>query len=90
MISDGKCSELASFFSEKINNVRKLISTSLSCSGVRQITQQPEKVVTMSDFGEIDGKMAKPYSTLKHQPAPLTHFQHFQKCVKSRSPRSGK
>jgi len=55
MLSERKCSEFASFFSEKINNIRKVISTSLSCSGVRQIRPQPEKVVTMSDFEEIDG-----------------------------------
>jgi len=55
MLSDGKCSEFASFFSEKINNIRKVISTSLSFSGVRQIRPQPEKMVTMSVFEETEG-----------------------------------
>jgi len=54
MLSERKCSEFASFFSEKINNIRKVISTSLSCAAVRQIRPQPEKVVTMSNFEEID------------------------------------
>jgi len=57
MLSERKCSEFASFFSEKINNIRKVVSTSLSYSGVRQIRPQPEKVVTMSVFEEIDGKI---------------------------------
>ena len=63
MLSDSKCSEFASFFSEKINNIRKVISTSLSCTGVRQI-KPPEKVVTMSDFKEIDGKILE--ETVQH------------------------
>jgi len=57
MLSESKCSEFASFFSEKINNIRKVISTYLSCAGVRHIRQKPENVVTMSDFEEIDGKI---------------------------------
>ena len=48
----------------KINNIRKVISTSLSCAGVRQIRPQPEKVVTMSDFEEIDGKILE--ETVQH------------------------
>jgi len=56
MLLERKCSEFASFFSVKIN-IRKVISTSLSCSGVRQIRPQPEKLVTMSVFEEIEGKI---------------------------------
>ncbi|XDV11838.1 hypothetical protein PO909_000647 [Leuciscus waleckii] len=56
MLSNSKCSEFATFFSDKINNIRKVISTSLSCAGVRQI-RPPEKVVTLSDFNKIDGKI---------------------------------
>jgi len=61
MLSESKCSEFASFFSGKINNIRKMISTPLSCAGVRQIRfrPQPEKVVTVSVFEEIRGKILK-------------------------------
>jgi len=75
MLSDRKCNEFASFFSEKINNIRKEISASLSCAWVRHIRPQHEKVVKMSDFKEIDGKILRK-NTLKHKPAPLTHFPH--------------
>jgi len=79
MLSESKCSEFASFFSEKINNIRKVISTFLCCSGLRQIRPQPEKVVAMPVFEKILGKIlggGKIYSTLKYQPAPLTYFPH--------------
>jgi len=62
IFSDSKCSEFASFF--KINNITMVISTSMSCAGVRQIRPQPEKVVTMSDQKEIDGKILE--ETVQH------------------------
>jgi len=41
-----------------------VINTSMSCAGVRQIRPQPEKVVTMSDQKEIDGKILE--ETVQH------------------------
>ncbi|KAK9973180.1 hypothetical protein ABG768_023923 [Culter alburnus] len=64
MLSDSKCCEFASFFSEKINNIRKAISTSLSCTGVKQIRSQPPKVAIMSVFEAIDGKILE--ETVQH------------------------
>ncbi len=49
--------QFASFFSEKINNIRKAISTSSSYSEVTQIRQQFQKEVTMSVFEAIDSKI---------------------------------
>ena len=43
MLSDCKCNEFASFFSEKIINIRKAISTSSSNAEVRQIRLQYQK-----------------------------------------------
>ncbi|KAL0985004.1 hypothetical protein UPYG_G00151730 [Umbra pygmaea] len=65
MLSDSKCSEFASFFSEKINNIRKVISTSLSCAEVRQIRPQPQKLVTMSVFEAINANTLEK-STVQH------------------------
>ncbi len=48
MLSDSKCNEFASFFSENINNIRKEIGISSSYAEVTQIRQQFQKVVTMS------------------------------------------
>ncbi len=47
MLSDSKCNEFASFFSEKISNIRKEIGTSLSYAEVTQIQQQSQKEVTI-------------------------------------------
>ncbi len=57
MLSDSKCNEFASFFSEKISNIRKEIGTSSSYAEVTQIRPQFQKEVTMSVFEEIDGKI---------------------------------
>ncbi len=57
MLSDSKCNEFASFFSEKINNInniRKEIGTSSSNAEVTQIRPQSQKEVTMSVFEAID------------------------------------
>lgn len=56
MLSDSKCDEFASFFSE-INNIRKAISTSSSYAEVRQIRPQSQKQVTMSAFEAIDSNI---------------------------------
>ncbi len=57
MLSDSKCNEFASFFSEKISNIRKEIGTSSCNTGVTQIQQQSQKEVTMSVFKTIDSKI---------------------------------
>ncbi len=49
MLSNSKCNEFASSFSEKINNIRKEIGTSSSYAEGTQIWQQFKKV-TMSVF----------------------------------------
>ncbi len=64
MLSDSKCNEFASFFSEKINNIRKEIGTSydkILCQFLKQLIAKIWK---------------KSYSTLNRQPAILTHFPH--------------
>ncbi len=53
--SDSKCNEFASFFSEKINNIRKVMSTSL-CRGHTDSTAI-SKIITMSVFEAIDSKV---------------------------------
>ncbi len=57
ILSDSKCNEFASFFSEKINNIRKEISTSCSFEEVTQIRPEFQKEVTMSVFEAIDSKI---------------------------------
>ncbi len=59
MLSDSKCNEFASFFSEKINNIRKEIGTSSIYAEVTQIRPQFQKEVTMSVFEEIDSKIVE-------------------------------
>ncbi len=49
MLSDSKCNEFASFFSE-INNIRKAIGTSSSYAEVRQIRPQFQKEVASFKF----------------------------------------
>ncbi len=56
MLSDSKCNEFASFFSEKISNIRKEIGTSSCNTEVTQIRPQSQKEVTMSVFETIDSK----------------------------------
>ncbi len=53
MLSDSKCNEFASLFSEKINNIRKEIGTSSSYAEDTQIRPQFQKEVTMSVFEAI-------------------------------------
>ncbi len=57
MLSDSKCNKFASFFSEKINNIRKPIGASSSFAEVTQIRPQFQKEVTMSVFEAIDSKI---------------------------------
>ncbi len=75
MLSDSKCNEFASFFSEKINNIRKEIGTSSSYAEVTQIRPQFQKEVTMSCLKQLIAKFwKKQYSILNRQPAILTYF----------------
>ncbi len=53
MLSDSKCNEFASFFSEKISNIRKEIGSSSCNTEVTQIRQQSQKEVTMSVFKKM-------------------------------------
>ncbi len=57
MLSDSKCNEFASFFSEKISNIRKEIGTSSCNTEVTQIRPQSQKELTMSVFETIDSKI---------------------------------
>ncbi len=57
MLSDSKCNEFASFFSEKINNIRNEIGTSSSYGEVTQIRQQSQKEMTMSVFEAINSNI---------------------------------
>ncbi len=57
MLSDSNCTEFASFFSEKTNNIRKEIGTCSSYAEVTQIRLQFKKEVTMSVFEAIDSKI---------------------------------
>ncbi len=50
--------KFASFFSEKINDIRKEIGTSSSYAEVTQIRPQFQKEVTMSVFEEIDSNIS--------------------------------
>ncbi len=59
MLSDSKCNEFASFFSEKINNIRKTIGTSSSYAEVTQIQPQFQKQVTMSVLKQLIAKFWK-------------------------------
>ncbi len=75
MLSDSKCNEFASFFSEKISNIRKEIGTSSCNTEVTQIRQQSQKEVTMSVFKTIDSKILEEIvQHLNRRPAILTHF----------------
>ncbi len=51
------CNEFASFFSEKISNIRKEIGTSSCNTEVTQIRPQSQKEVTMSVFETTDSKI---------------------------------
>ncbi len=79
MLSDSKCNKFASFFSEKINNIRKEIGIYSSYAEVTQIWPQFQKEVTLCLFlKKLTATFWKKYyCTLNHQPALLTHFPHF-------------
>ncbi len=76
MLSDSKCNEFASFFSEKINNIRNEIGTS-SYAEVTQIRLQFQKKWLCLFLKKLIAKfLKKKYCTLNRQPVLLTHFPH--------------
>uniref|UniRef100_A0A673IYN1 Reverse transcriptase domain-containing protein n=1 Tax=Sinocyclocheilus rhinocerous TaxID=307959 RepID=A0A673IYN1_9TELE len=89
MLSDSKCNEFASFFSEKINNIRKAISTSPSYAEVRQIRPQYQKEDTMSAFEEIDSKILEEIvqhlksSTCYLDTLPTYFFKRVLNCLEA-------
>uniref|UniRef100_A0A672KWI2 Reverse transcriptase domain-containing protein n=1 Tax=Sinocyclocheilus grahami TaxID=75366 RepID=A0A672KWI2_SINGR len=89
MLSDSKCNEFASFFSEKINNIRKAISTSPSYAEVRHIRPQYQKEDTMSAFEEIDSKILEEIvqhlksSTCYLDTLPTYFFKRVLNCLEA-------
>ncbi len=89
MLSDSKCNEFASFFSEKINNIRKEIGTSSSYAEVTQIQPQLQKEVTMSVFEAIDSKILEEIvqhlksSTCYLDTLPTSFFKSVLNCLEA-------
>ncbi len=89
MLSDSKCNEFASFFSEKISNIRKEIGTSSCNTGVTQIRQQSQKEVTMSVFKTIDSKILEEIvqhlksSTCYLDTLPTSFFKSVLNCLEA-------
>uniref|UniRef100_A0A8C2F867 Reverse transcriptase domain-containing protein n=1 Tax=Cyprinus carpio TaxID=7962 RepID=A0A8C2F867_CYPCA len=88
MLSDSKCNDFASFFSEKIINIRKAISTSSSYAEVRQIWPQYQKD-TMSIFEAIDSKILEEIvqhlksSTCYLDTLPTCFFKSVLNCLEA-------
>uniref|UniRef100_A0A8C1NP06 Reverse transcriptase domain-containing protein n=1 Tax=Cyprinus carpio TaxID=7962 RepID=A0A8C1NP06_CYPCA len=88
MLSVTKCNEFASFFSEKIINIRKAISTSSSNAEVRQIWTQYQKD-TMSIFEAIDSKILEEIvqhlksSTCDLDTLPTSFFKSVLNCLEA-------
>ena len=88
MLSVTKCNEFASFFSEKIINIRKAISTSSSNAEVRQIWTQYQKD-TMSIFEAIDSKILEEIvqhlksSTCYLDTLPTSFFKSVLNCLEA-------
>ncbi len=89
MLSDSKCNEFVSFFSEKISNIRKEIGTSSCNTEVTQIRQQSQKEVTMSVFKTIDSKILEEIvqhlksSTCYLDTLPTTFFKSVTNCLEA-------
>ncbi|KAI2644985.1 RNA-directed DNA polymerase from mobile element jockey [Labeo rohita] len=88
MLSDSKCNGFA-FFSEKINNIRKVVSTSSSYAEVRQIRPQFQKEVTLSVFEAIDSKTLEEIvqhlksSTCNLDTLPTSFFKSVFNCLEA-------
>ncbi len=89
MLSNSKCNEFASFFSEKINNIRKAIGTSSSYAEVRLIRPQFQKEVAMSVFEAIDSKILEEIvqhlksSTWPLDILPTSFFKSVLNCLEA-------
>ncbi len=89
MLSDSKCNKFASFFSEKISNIRKEIGTSSCNTEVTQIRQQSQKEVTMSVFKTIDSKILEGIvqhlksSTCYLDTLPTSFFKSVLNCLEA-------
>ncbi len=89
MLSDSKCNEFASFFSEKISNIRKEIGTSSCNTEVTQIVPQSQKEVTMSVFETIDSKILEEIvqhlksSTCYLDTLPTSFFKSVLNCLEA-------
>ncbi len=89
MLSGSKCNEFASFFSEKINNIRKEIGISSSYVKVTQIRPRFQKVVTMSVFEEIDSIILEELvlhlksSTCPLNTVPRSFFKSVLNCLEA-------
>ncbi len=89
MLSGSKCNEFASFFSEKISNIRKEIGTSSSNAEVTQIRPQSQKEVTMFVFEAIDSKILEEIvqhlksSTCYLDTLPTSFFKSVLNCLEA-------
>ncbi len=88
MLFDSKCNEFASFFSEKISNIRKEIGTSSCNTEVTQIWQQYQKEVTMSVFKTIDSSILEEIVQLKSSTCyldtlPTSFFKSVLNCLEA-------
>ncbi len=89
MLSDSKCNEFASFFSEKISNISKEIGTSSCNTEVTQIRQQSQKELTMSVFKTIDSKILEEIvqhlksSTCYLDTLPTSFFKSVLNCLEA-------
>ncbi len=81
----------SSFFSEKINNIRKEIGMSSSSAEVTQIRLQFQKEVNMSVFEEIDSNIFEETvlhlksSTCSLDTLPTSFFKSVLNCLKADS-----
>ncbi len=82
-----KCNEFVSFFSEKIDNIRKAIGTSSSYAEVTQIRPQFQKEVIMSVFEAIDSKILEEIvlksSTCYLDTLPTSFFKSVLNCLEA-------
>ncbi len=89
MLSYSKCNEFASFFSEKISNIRKEIGTSSSHAEVTQILPQFQKEVTMYVFEAIDSNILEEIvqhlksSTCYLDSLPTSFFKSVLNCLEA-------
>ncbi|XP_073804016.1 uncharacterized protein isoform X1 [Danio rerio] len=89
LLSESKCNEFAHFFTDKINNIRKAISSSnqSSCVDIKQAQPQLKKSEIMSDFMAINGKILEEIvqvmktSTCSLDTLPTSFFKTVFTCL---------